>query len=249
MPAIRPADIEAAVRALVTAQPLSIGIEVTVPVAYGGGDIVSVIVEQEGESFVAHDAGVGAMQLSAAGVTVNRAVAARLAELAARFRCSFEDGRVSARGAVEDVGVTACLVANASRAVADYVLEVRRQLETDFRIVVTERIREIVGPRLRENEEFRGKSGRRYRVPAMLLNSTGSAPAHFIAALAHRHNVERNFAMFWDLRRSFPDVENDAVYDEAGDFRDEDRELLSSVSTPITLMEAPLRFRAMAGHG
>jgi hypothetical protein len=106
----------------------------------------------------------------------------------------------------------------------------------------------VLGARVREGEEFRGWSGYRYRV-AVVLNVQQSRPLHFIAALAHRQVVPRNFAMFYDLHRAFPDIDNDAVYDEAGDFRDEDRTLLASVSNVIGFMEMPLRFRQVIGYG
>ncbi len=247
---LNPADFEVATRQLISARALPIGIEVTVPVAYAGGDIVSVVVEQAGDLLAVHDAGIAAMRLSSAGITLSKALSSRLAELAARFNCDFKAGRVSTSAHVsDDVAVAICLVANASRSVADYELEVRRLIETDFRFVVNETLRKVVGDRLRENQEFKGKSGRRYRVPGMLLNSSGSAPAHFIAALAHRQSVDRSFTMLHDLHLAYPDVENEAVYDDAGDFRHEDRELLNEVSTAMTLLEVPMRFRTIVGHG
>jgi hypothetical protein len=45
---------------------------------------------------------------------------------------------------------------------------------------------------------------------------------------------------------AYPLVEQDAVYDETADTREEDR---GSVGAEVfTLMEAPLRFRAIVGH-
>ncbi len=115
--------LEAAVRALVVAEEQSFGIEITVPVAYGDGEMVSVNVEQNGDTFSVHDAAIGSMELSASGVSLTKAVITRVSELVARFHCMFENGRVSAHCAQDDLAVTVCLVANASRSVADYINE------------------------------------------------------------------------------------------------------------------------------
>ena len=147
-----------------------------------------------------------------------------------------------------DVAQMTCLVANAARSVADYVYELRRQVDYDFRVVVFDRIREIVGDRVRPSEEFIGASGRHYRVP-ILLDHTQSRPQNFLATLAHRQMVAERFAMFYDLTKPFPDVERDAIYDEGADLRPEDSALLSSVGARmIALADAPRRFREIIAH-
>jgi hypothetical protein len=154
---------------------------------------------------------------------------------------------VYANADFESLPQAVCLVANASRSVADYVYEIRRQADYDFRGVVFERLREIVGQRVRQYEEFRGKSGRLYRLP-IILDPSERRPQNFISALAHRHSVPQSFAMLYDLGGAYPDVERDAVYDESGDIRDEDRAFLASSGARVmALMEAPLRFRAVQG--
>ncbi|MGY4259725.1 hypothetical protein ACVI1L_006793 [Bradyrhizobium sp. USDA 4516] len=246
---MKASEIEAAVRSLVSAQETSLGYEVTVPVAYGDGELTSVVIEAVGDHLLAHDAGFAAMRLTNAGVSLSRHVSQRLNEFCHRYRCVFSNGRVSATAdSQEALPQVICLVANASRSVADYVYELRRQNEYDFRTVVFERAREIVGARLRPTEEFLGKSGRRYRLP-VILDQTQSRPEHFLATLAHRQVVTQHFAMFYDLMSPFPDVKREAVYDENADIREEDRALIASVGADVfTLMEAPLRFRAIAGH-
>jgi hypothetical protein len=244
------AEIEKAVRALVTAEKTNLGIEVSVPVAYGDGELTTVVVEDREEKYLVHDAGFSAMRLSSAGIPLTRHIVHRLNEYTQRYRCEFRDGRVTSASDFDSLSQVVCLVANASRSVADYTYEIRRQAEYDFRVVVFERLREIVGNRARQYEEFRGKSGRRWRLP-ILLDPTESRPEHFISAVPHRQVVPQSFAMLYDLAGAFPDVERDAVYDEASDIRDEDRSLLSSVegTNVMGLMEAPLRFRGLIRHG
>lgn len=245
---LTPAEVEKAIRALTVAEKTNLGIEVTLPVAFGDGKLVSVVVERDGDHFLIHDSGFSAMRLTSAGVSLTKHVAFRLNEFSRRYRCKFSDGRVSAPAKLDEVATVACLVANASRAVADYVYELRRQAEYDFRVVVFDKIKEIVGARIRETEEFRGQSGIRYRLP-IILDATQSRLQNFIAALANRSVVPRSFAMFYDLQPNYPEVERDAVYDEQADIRKEDRSLLQSVGTEVIgLSEASLRFREIAGH-
>jgi hypothetical protein len=245
---LKASDVEKAVRSLITAQSTNLGIEVTVPVAYGDGELTSVTVEAMDAGFAAHDAGFAAMRLTSAGIALSRHINLRLNELCHRYHCVFAEGRVSATASPETLPQVVCLVANASRSVADYVYELRRQSEFDFRTMVFDAVREIVGDRVRTSEEFTGKSGRKYRLP-ILLDPSQSRPQNFLAMLAHRHAVPQSYAMFSDLKGAYPFVEQDAVYDESADIREEDRVFIASVGAEIfTLMEAPLRFRAIVGH-
>jgi hypothetical protein len=245
---LKASDVEKAVRSLITAQGTNLGIEVTVPVAYGDGELTSVAVEAVGAGFVVHDAGFAAMRLTSAGITLSRHVALRLNEFCQRYHCTFANGRASAPATADDLPQVICLVANASRSVADYVYELRRQTELDFRTMVFDSVREIVGDRVRNSEEFTGKSGRKYRLP-ILLDRSQSKPQNFLAMLAHRHTVPQSYAMFSDLKAAYPFVEQDAVYDETADIREEDRVFIASIGAEVfTLMEAPLRFRAIVGH-
>jgi hypothetical protein len=242
---LKAADVEKAVRALITAEKTNLGIEVTLPVAYGDGELASVVVEREGDGFVAHDAGFSAMRLSSAGVSLSRHVVHRLNEYAQRYRCVFAEGRVSAQAEMDDMAQVVCLVANASRSVADYAYEIRRQADFDFKSTVFEKLREIVGDRIREADEFRGKSGRLYRLP-IVLDRARARPQNFLATLSHRQMVAASFAMLFDLGGAYPSIERDAVYDDTADLRDEDRNFLSTAGAHVIgFMEAELRFREM----
>lgn len=249
---LTPAEVEKAIRALTVAEKTNLGIEVTLPVVFGDGELVSVIIERAGSGFAIHDAGLSAMRLTSVGVSLSKHVVFRLNEFSKRYRCQFVDGRVSAIAkSVDDVATVACLVANAARAVADYMYELRRQVEYDFRIVLFEKLRAIEGlaPRIREAEEIRGQSGTRYRIP-IILDPLQSRPQNLISAVANRSIVPRSVALFFDVGPVYPGVERDAIYDDQSDIRKEDRVLLQSVGTKVfPITEAPSRFAQVASHG
>lgn len=247
-PKITAAEVERLVRSLTVVEKTNIGFEVAVPVAYGDGELVTVVVEQTRNALVVHDASFSAMRLSNAGVSFTPNVVHRLAELAERYNCKFIEGRVgSSAESIEALPHVVALVANAARTVADYAFEIKRLADTDFRLIVVEKLREIVGERAREPDEFKGASGRRYRLP-FVLNKEMSRPQNFISTLANRSNVPQVFAAYSDLRGSFPDVERDAVYDDAAHLRDEDRTFLKTADTAVVFgwMEAELRFKEFA---
>jgi hypothetical protein len=246
-PKITAAEVEKLIRSYTAAEKTNLGIEVTVPVAYGDGELVTVVVEQTKDALIVHDASFSAMRLSSAGVSLTANVAHRLSELAERYNCKFQDGRVmSATDTVESLPQVVALVANASRSVADYAFEIKRQAETDFRLIVVDKLREIVGARAHDPDEFIGASGRRYRLP-FILNEAMTLPQNFISTLAQRSNVNQTFATLFDLRSPYPNVERDAVYDDAAHLRDEDRTFLKSTDAVVFgWMEAELRFKEFA---
>ena len=55
METLTPERIERAVRSLITAERTNVGIEVSTPVAYPGGDLVNVIVEERPEEILVHN--------------------------------------------------------------------------------------------------------------------------------------------------------------------------------------------------
>jgi len=241
---ISASDVENAIRSLTVAEKTNLGIEISVPVAYGDGGLVTVIIEQSGSEFSVHDSGFSAMRLSSAGVSLSSHVVRRLSEQTARYKCSFKEGRVTARARLDDLAQVVCLVANAARSVADYVYEIRRHAETDFRLIVIDKLREIVGARA-EADEFRGKSGRLYRI-TFVLNPAMTGPQNFVSTVANRPAVPLSYAALSDLRGAFPLVERDAVYDDEAGLRDEDRAFLASADAQVFgWMEADIRFRGL----
>ena len=247
METLTPESIARAVQSLVMAERTNIGVEVSTPVAYPGGDLVNVNVEQSPEGVLVHDASFASSRLSLAGVTMSRHVVERLAEYAGRFNCAFENGRVSAKAGSGSIELLIAMVANASRSVADYALELRKHAETDFRMTVAEALRDIIGKRLRENEECVGKSGRKYKISAMVLDERETQPIMLVASIANRAAVPHGFAMLYDLKdqETYTHATRDAIYDETSDFRDEDRALLKAASEVITLTQARHRFHKL----
>jgi len=115
----------------------------------------------------------------------------------------------------------------------------------DFRVVVLNKLREIVGYRAHEADEFRGKSGRLYRIP-FVLKPDRTGPQNFVSTVANRPAVPISYATLSDLRGAYPDVERDAVYDDDAGLRDEDRTFLRSADAQVFgWMEADVRFRAL----
>lgn len=236
---ISPIELQAATRALINARPTNLGIEVTMPVVYPTGQMVTVVITVAGGDYLVHDAGLGAMCLTSAGARLSAQLERRLAELARQYGCEFVDGRMSRYASESQLALAIVMVANASRTVGDQTIYMRRQQEVDFRRVVAERVREIAGRRLRENEEIIGQSGRAYHIPNVIFDQLEREPIAFIIPLPSRALVQPHFAEFWDLRQRFQGVENDSVYDEAVSFRPEDWNLLRVVSeiVPLTAVE------------
>jgi len=245
--------IEQSVRQLITAEQSSLGVEVLSLVAYPGGDLVNVVVEQAASGVLVHDASFAAMRLSQQGVSLSKHVRQRLADYASRFNCEFKSDRVFVKADIESVAYAVAMVSNASRSVADYALEIRKHAESDFRAILVEAIRDVIGSRLRENEEFRGGSGRSYRVSAVILDEMESSPRAFVAPVANHSAVEHAFAMLSDLHQKFASVANESVYNEASDIREEDRKFLETIGGVTPLMLAQSHFRQMVqtqvGHG
>lgn len=244
MPKILSADdIERGIRALITAEQTNLGIEVAVPVVYGDGELVTVVVDQSGPQLLVHDASFSAMRLAKHGVDLTPLVRHRLAEFAQRYQCAFSDGRVFAPATPENVANVVSLVANAARSVGDYVYELRQHIDRDFRLIVFDKLREIVGERAHEPDEFRGKSGRRYRLP-FVLNENKTKPQNFISTVASRSTITLSFGALYDLGLAFPETERDAIYDDEAGLKDEDRTFLRSAKAEVFgWTEAERRFR------
>jgi hypothetical protein len=239
--------VEKAVRDFVSAEETGLGIEVSSLVAYPGGDIVNVIVECVDGALEVHDSGAAAMRLSQHGVSIGRHVSARLSSYAARFNCAFRGNRVTLKADIDSIPYAVAMVANASRSVADYALEIRRHAESDFREMVASALRELVGSRLRENEDYQGKSGRKYRVAATILDSREALPIRLVSLVANRAAVDHSYAMTSDLNLALPKLTNECVYDETSDVRDEDTKFLSSVCEVYPFMDTRRRFRNLIG--
>lgn len=238
-----PADIENLSRGLITATTSTLGVEVTTPIVYPNGECSRVFVFAENDYYIVHDAGLAEWYLTNESVRIDRL---RFPQAAKRYNCEYAKGRVQARSSSEELGITIMLVANASRAVADFATEARRHSESQFRFVLTERVREIFGARLRENESFKGTSGTTYRVPNVILNAAGSDPLCFVMPLASRSAVASQFKELFDLKSAHPAVIADSVYDEDSDFRvEEDGWVLRQVGEVTPFGEIGSRLPAL----
>jgi len=238
-------EIEAAARALITARQTNLGIELTMPVVYPNGRLVTVAVTIESGSYVVHDAGFGAMYLTSAGVHMTKHLSARLAQLATQYGCEFVGARMQRRCEPDQIAIAAAMVANASRTIGDRALEVRHQVESDFRVAVGEKLRSIAGKRVRDNEPVKGKHGRVYRIPHLVLDAHEAKPIAFVMALSSHSVVLSHFGELWDIKGANPDVANDVVYNEHSDIRAEDKDLLGEVSNVLSLSQIPERLAGM----
>lgn len=232
---LTPADLEISVREFVRARASNLGVEVSVPVTYPSGELVTVYVAvAAGDAgFIVHDASMAAMSLSSVGVRLSTDQVRRARDLVHHYGCEFTDGRVSRFAQSEQVPPAILAVANASRIVADHALTIRRHAERDFRVAVAERLRESFGRRMREHETVKGRSGRSYRVPHVVLDRLESRPIAYVAALPSRNLVPNQFAEFSDLRRADDTIRNESIYDEDSDLRDEDLKFIREVSETV----------------
>ncbi len=243
-----PSEIERAARELITAEAVAMGVEVCTPIIYPNGDCVRVYVAREGDDFIIHDASLAEMYVVGEGMRVDRSARLRFSQATQRYDCAYVDGRVHVTALADEVPTSIMLVANASRAIADLAAEAKRQSESQFRYVLTERLREIVGPRLRENEPFKGMSGSSYRVANVIMNTQETAPIGFVVPLPSRSAVASQFRELFDLRAAFPDVFRDSVFNDGSDFRqEEDGWLLRQVGEVTPFSEVRSRIPALIG--
>lgn len=227
-------QIEEAVRQMTTAAESPLGVEVNTTVIYPTGDAISAFVVWEGDEYQIHDAGFGIGLFVREGSRITKELLSRLVPLAQRYECVLTGGRISRRASPDDVVASVVLVANASRAIADFAAETKRQTDNHFRYAVTERVRELGGQRLRENESFRGKSGAAYRVTNIILDETEQSPVAFLLPVPSRGSVSLQFRELYDLRAAFPSVSRASIYDEGSDFRaNEDSWILSEVASVV----------------
>ena len=239
-------DIEEAVRALIRAEATELGFEVALPVIYPTGEHAAVVVER-GEVFsMVHDSGNGAMCLVSEGIALSAQLRRRLSDLAAHYSCVFRDGRVSREVPNANLAVGIAVVANASRAVADVALDVRRQVEHEFSETVTSALREIVGKRLRTRQAVKGKSGREYRVENIVLDPAERHRVAFIETIRTRSVVADKFMEFHDLSQMH-DAGRYSVTNGSESLTGPDEAILAEVSQLVPFAESRSWFRRISG--
>ena len=243
---ITPSDVESAVRSLIAVTETSLGIEIVTPVVYPDGQAITVVVSNDGDEYVVHDAGFGSMYLTNLGVRLSGNLRRRVAELVLKYECEYVDGRVTRRCRFDQIAVAVALTANASRSVADQSLEIRHRSEAEFVESVNNTLLTIVGKRLRTNEPVKGKSGRQYQVRNVILDAKEHDVIAFVETIAHRSTVERRFTEFHDLRGAFPQTWAFSVYDDTDDLQDTHISLLREACEPLTFSSSQERFRELA---
>lgn len=241
---IEPEAIRHALMSLIDIKRTNAGCEVQLPLFYPNGDSVTVTVAAERGEYIVHDAGSGAMLLNSHGINVSKNLAAKVARLAAHYGCEFVSGRLSKRCSYEDIGVCAAIVANASRAVGDQLLDRKEQPVVDFRKEVLHRIEGMVGARrYRENEEVYGESGYPYRVSAMVLSTDESHPVGLIEPIKDHDSATKKFREFWDISRSekFGVIQRISLYNDQHPWNRSDLILLQEVSNLVRAEDAETR--------
>lgn len=236
-------EVEALARSLVEAQETSLGAEVTTQVVYPDGNLVRVNVSCAPNEVMVSDLSYGTMYLAKIGISLNSQQKIRLQSEVAHYGCEFVKGRIYRRCQKEHLSDSIALVANASRSVADYGTEAKRQFDADFRVTVIERLRDAVGHRLREREQVAGRSGRAYRIGGVVLDRKEVRPLAFVEAFATRTVIGDRFMAFSDLKKEFMEVEMLSVYDDNLNWQDSDLNVLSQVSSVIAYSKSHLRFR------
>jgi hypothetical protein len=242
------ATIRLALHSLIDIRRTNLGCEVQLPLFYPDGGSVTVTVVAERGDYVVHDAGNGTMLLNANGISLTKKLSQKIRELAAMYGCEFSAGRVERKCTTEDIGVCAAIVANASRAVGDQVLQRPVVPFLDFRKEVLERVRFVVGSkRFRENEEVVGESGYSYQVSAVVLDEAESGPVGFIEPIKDHDSATRKFREFWDISRStrLTDIRRIALFDDSKNWDSSDLIILQEVSNLVRVSDAETRMKEL----
>ena len=230
---VTPAQIEREIQSLIVAQSTNLGIEVELPLVYPNGDGVRVVISHERGGCVVHDAGFGAMTLSAYGGKLSKTTVQKLIALAGKYGCDFKNDRVIRNCTRDQLAVACIVVANVSRTIGDQILEIRRHAENEFKEVVAELLKNAVGRRLRSHEQVFGASGRAYRVPHLILDNSERNPIAYVVPVINRNAILPSFGELFDIKKGSPQVLNDVIYNDQSDIRDEDRRLLSEASDQV----------------
>lgn len=241
------ADLESVSRALITARETNLGIEVQLPVVYPNGQCVSVVVTVVGGNYVVHDAGFGAMALTASGVDLTKALAHKLARLGKDYGCEFIDGRMSRACAETQLPIAIALVANASRAVGDQFFEQRERKIRDFRREVSLALtRALPDDRVRMLQVV-GSSGTTYKVSHVVLSPDKSRQLAFVEPIPDQQTVDRKFREFSDISatQDYEDVARIAVYDDRSQWREGDLAVLGRVSNIVPFSSFPRRIERL----
>lgn len=242
-------ELEAASRSLVTARETNLGFEVELPVVYPNGQRVAVVINVAGGAYVVHDAGMGAMYLTDAGVSLTKEISGRLRKLADTYGCEFISGRMTKSCSEKQLAVAIALVANASRAVGDQIYEQREGRVRDFRReVATTVARTVSDTRLKKSAMIVGESGTSYRVSNIVLAMDKQSELAFVEPISDQTAVDRRFREFFDIARNdeYANVHRISVYDDRMSWRDGDLAVLNKVSNIVPYSSLTRRLERLA---
>ncbi len=242
-PPIDPVEIEAAGRSLICARTTNLGIEVQMPLIYPSGNGVTVIVVDEGETCLVHDAGFGAMELELAGMGISKKVRVQLARQASIFGCEFSQSRMWLRCPKARTSLGIAMVANASKLVGDQSVELRALITTDFKKEVAHLMRLSLGEdRVKIDDGVLGDSGINYKMKIVLLNQEKTAPQAFVETVSEQKAVNAPFRAFYDIQKnaSLRDIRRLSVYDDRHQWRPGDLILLQDVSAIVPFTTAQM---------
>lgn len=231
-------EVENIARSLIQAQETSLGTEVSTHVCYPDGSLVRVVVLCQKGSIRVSDGSFGTLYLAKRGIKLVRQQVERLRISVLHYDCKLVGGIIYRDVDEARLADSIALVANASRALADYGTEFRRVSDSEFRLSVFDRLRGIVGSRLREKEPVAGISGRSYKVGGVVLDKHQASPVAFVESFATRATVSDRFAEFYDLKKAHVNVRMMSIYDDALDWPKSDLNLLEQVSSVIAFSKS-----------
>ena len=232
---------------LIQATETSLGIEVATHVVYPNGEQIRVVVACISGGYEISDGSFASIYLTSQGARLSSSQFGRAKAAVDHYQCNLKRGVVSRRCVLSDLADSIALVANASRAFADFGLDAKRATDGDFRVAVIERLVRSVGEkRVREREPVAGGSGRSYRVGSVILDRTGTRPMAYVEAFATRATVSDRFTEFFDIRKAHDTVQLLSVYDDALKWPESDLRLLGQVSSVVAYSKSAGDFGALA---
>ena len=240
---IQISDIKKELCNLIYASESNLGIEVTVPVIYPDGENVTVVVKDEGNNFLITDSGFGAMYLIKEGGTLNKRTREKLTAISRNYGCDFGENVMFRRCSREQLAPAIMIVANASRSIGDQALEIRRRVENDFKAVITDKLKDFLkdAKRLRIEEEYRGLSGRKYKVDHVILDKNYDKEIAFIESIHNRNMVLNRAAQIQDLKGVHTHIQNDVALDDQESWRDEDKRIFENFGADLVVLSNDFR--------
>ena len=227
-------------------EPIEHGLQVNTGVLFLSGDCVQVSVYPDPNGFLVSDHCSAAMYLESHGLTIGAKLRHSFSGYAQKYDCAFISNRVQKTCTTDQVPIAITLVANASKSIADYIIDFRRKHEASFKRKVSEQLEEIVGNRMRKREPVTGQSGLVWHVDNVVLDQDLKHPIAFIETVPNRNAVPRRFATFLDLKGKYEGVSTTAIIKDVNDLRLEDRLLLKRCCDPVEFEKSKSAFKKLA---